>query len=459
MKLHPRALRTVNFFLFGTVICVCGYALLAWFSLEQPTLAEPLPKKAARLPYSFAQEPSAVIGVGPPFVAQDRQTLKIALPDLRNTLLYFGSNVRPDVAEAGTFVQLGIRGNPHPSAIKARVPVYLKYESRVSNVRWAFNENNEPTSTWIEVTPQENSAEVKLYMLDSEARQITEPYECSYFTLAQMHMPFSAQNGNAFEIGGQRADASILIRQKAVWYGKDLFLQQYGGEEYAFAFAKERLDFLDPENRYTCFVGLGDCLAFSDGRWTEVTPGVESQGKPLLVVKKIDERVLSFDLWDPSGKIRVSIDLHKSMSIANFTAKFDMKLVGARSRKDWIAEIGKTRLFITADDWLLFNNDSWHKISTAEALDDYVSGNTRGVLLALEGTDKNGTDVGLVGYLYDETRTQQLPIRIAIFKSFDKSIAAPEEEDDDEDDEEDDDEDIEEDAEQDEEEDDDEDTI
>lgn len=401
------------------------------------------PKQKTILPLSFEATPTALEAVGPPFVGLEKQALKIALPDLRNTLMYYGSNIRPDVSERASVVQVGVRGVTFPTPVSANVPVYLKYEGRMSSVKWSFSEKNSPTSTWLEIKPKENGADVKVFMQDCENQPITEPVEFASFSLTQMHMPFNAQAGNTFEIGGFRADTSLLIRQKAVWFGQDLFLQQYGGEKYQFAFEKERIDFLNPDNRYSCYVGVGDCLVFFADRWREVTPGEDSIGKPLLVTRKIDERSISFDLWDPSGKIRISLDLHKAPSIPTFAQRLNIKLVGARSKKDWIAEIGGTRMFLRADDWLLLKENSWQKFSNAKDLDDYVTGQVRGIMLALEGTEKVGNDVGLVGVLFDESRTQQIPMRITLFKSWEQSASKSdaEDEDDDDDDEDDDDDD------------------
>lgn len=462
MKLQPARLRLFNLLLLGTLVCIGFFTFLSWINLTAASLPEPPPKQKFTLPLSFKPPQQALDAVGHPFITLAKNDIKLQLPDLRNTLIYFGSTVRPDVSESAIIVQMGMRGNNTPQPVQVGSPIYLKYESKGNAGKWSFSPDNRPTSIWIEIKPQEGSCEVHTFMTDSEGNNIVDPRDFATFTLTQVHMPYTAQGTNAFEIGGQRADSSILIRQKCVWFGQDLFLQELGDKSTAYAFEKERIDFLEPDNMYCCFVGPGDCLAYTDGRWEEVEPGPDSRNKPLLVVKKVDDKTISFDLWDPKGKVRIPIELRKAMPMPSFANKFDLKLVGARSKRDWIAELGGVRMLIRVDDWLVLQDNVWHKISTPEELDDFVAGNIRGPLLVLEGSEKIGNDVGLVGKLYDITRTQVVPLKISLFKSWEQAAPAEtkaesedgedEDSDEDEDDEDDDEDDNEDDDEDDEEE-------
>ncbi len=466
MKIQPARLRFINLILFGSILSVGSFACLSWIDIKQPTLPEPTLKQIFSLPYSFTQSSEAVKSVGPPFIALEKTDIKLSLPDLRTTLIYFGSTVRPDVSETAQVVQMGIRGNNTPVPVNVGSPVYLKYESKGNTGKWSFSPDNRPTPIWIEILPQDGTCEVTLSMSDSEGNKILEPADFAKFSLTLVHLPYTAQGTNAFEIAGQRADGALLVRQRCAWLGQDLFLRELGDETTNFALNKERLDFLDPENSYFSFVGVGDCLAFIDDRWEEVTPGPDSRGYPLLVAKKIDEKSISFDLWDPKGKVRVPIELRKTIIQPNtFANKFDLKLVGARSRKDWIAELGGVRMLLRADDWLILHDNTWHKITTAQELDDFINGRISGPLLVLEGSEKVGNDVSLIGKLYDQTRTQVVPLRISLFKSWEQAVPAEaadsedEDDEDDEEDDEDDEEDTDDDDDDDDEEDDDEDLV
>ncbi len=457
MKLQPARLRLINLALLSIVVCLGVFTFLSWIDIKPAVLPTPLIKQTHSLPYSFKQPSESLTTIGEPFISLEKTDIKLALPDLRNTLIYFGSTVRPDVSENDAVVQMGIRGTPTPSPITANVPVYMQYESRGNSGKWSFSPDNAKTPIWVEITPQESSCEIELFMTDNEGNKIEEPADFAKFTLPQVHLPYTAHGANAFEVAGFRADSSLLIRQKCAWFGQDLFLQELGDETFAFAFDKERIDFLDPEDPYFCFVGTGDCLAFWDGRWHEVEPGEESRDLPLLVAKKIDEKAISFDLWAPNGKARIPIELRRANAMSTFADKFDLKLVGARSRKDWIAELGGTRMLLRADDWLILQDNEWRKITTAEELDEYIYGAVRGPLLVLQGSEKIGNDIGLVGRVYDYTRTQVVPLRISLFKSWEQATPTQDEFDENDDDDDDDDDDDEDDNDEDDEDEDDDD--
>ncbi len=445
MKVQPTFLRLVNLFLICILLVLGFFTAVSWISMPPAAIPEPLPMKKFTLPLSFQQEPEVVQTVGPPFLTLAKNDIKVTLPDLRNVLIYFGSTVRPDVSESAKIVQLGIRGSTIPTPVTVGEPVYLKYECKGNTGKWSFNADNRPTPIWIVVTPRENGAEVSLNMNDSDGNRVKDPAEFATFNVAQVNLPYAPQGANAFDVGGVRADGSLLIRQKCTWFGQDLFLQQLGDDSTRFAFDKERIDFLDPENSYCCYVGVGDSLVYVDGFWHEVTPGPDSRGLPLLIAKKIDDKAISFDLWDPSGKVRIPIELRRAIMQGNFAEKFDLKLVGARSKRDWIAELGGVRMLVRSDDWFIFRDGVWSKISTPEDLDDYIMGNLRGPLLVLEGSEKAGNEMYLVGRVYDTTRTQCVPLKISLFKSWEQAVPVEEEGDEDDEDDDDDDEDDDED--------------
>jgi hypothetical protein len=423
MMMNPRTVRYINLSIFTLILGIFFATSGSWMHQEPIRLAEPSAQIAAELPFSFQAKEAEKTAFGPPFLILEEKTLPLRLPDLRATLIYFGSHYRPDVSDSGSLVNIGIRGVQNSIPVPVKSPIYLVYESKqsghqASNMRWSFSPNNSPTTIWIEVSPLENTAEVSLFLKGENDEIIRTPSEFSRFTLPQMHVPTVVRSNNTWEIGGIRVDSSLLVRQRALWLGQDLFLQEFGGDEYSDIAFKERIDFTTPEAVYSLYVGEGDCIAWFDDRWNLVEPGVESRKKPLLVVKKIGERSISFDLWDEEGKNKIPIELHKSMIPTNFNANIDIKLIGARSKKDWIVSVAGTRITLTENDWLLGNAGIWKKILTTEELDSYVNGTTKGALIVLSGTEKEGNNVSLVGTLFDESRTRKAPLKISLFKSW-----------------------------------------
>jgi hypothetical protein len=445
--MQPKTVRYLNLILFGGLSSLAAFTMVSWLAIEPLQIDPPLPPKPPKLIFSF--KPKEKSDFGAPFMRLGKNELRMRLPDLRNILVYYGSNQRPDVAQFDSLVSLGIRGSPQSTPVSTKGPVYLAYQNKPGLMRWSFSPNNAPTSTWIEITPEVGKAKISVFMKQQNGQLVKEPDELATFMIGLQHLPTNIRPTEAWEIGGIRVDNSFLMRQRAVWFGQDLFLQQYGGASFSTVKEKERIDFVDANGTYNCFVDASDCLVYTDGRWQVAEAGPETRMKPLLTVKKIDERSISFDLWESEGKNKISLELRKVMSPIPLNIPIDIKLLGARSKTEWIIEMSGTRTFVSDDDWLILSAGKWTKISTPEELDDYVFGRIRGKLLVLDGTEKNGNDVSLLGILFDESRTRQAPIKISMFKSWEKgqkntkpAVKKPVEQDDDDDDDEDDDDDF-----------------
>ncbi len=451
MKLQPFAIRCLNLFLLSCLIAISAIAVFQYSTPISADIPAPLPRKKASLPFSFAPENEnpAQDTISSPFLQLQQKSLTPRLPDLKTTLGYYGSNHRPDISQAGSLVQIGIRGEPIPASIAPQTPLYLRHEYKHNSVRWLFSPNNAPTNIWIEVHPLgTKEAKIAVFMKDAEGNLITEPQECASFLLAQGRLPSAPQTAYAWDIEGTRVDASLLSKQKAQWCGKDIFLELLGQEEYPELIGKERISFTQPDGSvYSLFVSKGSSFVFVDGQWHPVELGEASRNKPLLIIQDIDERAIHTEIWDPSGKHKIALQLHKAPVGKFSTDKLDIKLVGARSRKDWIAEVGGSRMLLRDDDWLLYTNGEWIKINDVQTLDRFIKGSLKGVLVVLEGVDKTCNDSTLLARVFDETRTQELPLQITLFKSWDgkkkkRSSDADEDETDEFDEEDDDDEDL-----------------
>ena len=196
----------------------------------------------------------------------------------------------------------------------------------------------------------------------------------------------------------------------------------YGGEEDAFTSGCEQIQFEKDTTLYSCYVKEGDLLCFEENQWKKVEPGPNSREKPLLQVKTVNEQNILFELWDNDGKRKITLELQKTIDATPTTNLFDIKLVGARSRKDWIAEISGKRTLLRSDDWLLCQDGKCERIHSKTQLDDYVNGNIQGELIALEGTARIDNQTCLVGTKFNVSKSvatqislpsTSLPIKIS----------------------------------------------
>ena len=446
MKLRPSSLRLIN-----TLLAIGALALILLGISEyatppaSPNIPQLPEQKKPSLPRSFSEANAFDAINTSSFLSLEPIPLKPRLPDLRGQLVYYGSNHRPDTEDQSAKVQIGFRGDQNQFFVLIGTKVYIKKDPKPPLGRWILSPDNATTSTWIEVQPKNiREAQINVYTSDVDGRIIRDPIELSSFALPQMRTIQNPVNVASWEIGGYRVDNSLLARQRAQWFGKDAILEEMGDEGSDLQ-SKERVTFTKQDSStYSCLVAKGDALAFYADEWHNVILGPESRNKPLLLLQEIDDRAMHFDLWDPEGKNRLQLQLHKSQAPRFVAEKLPIKLVGARSKRDWIAEIAGKRTLLRVDDWILFqNNGSWLKIQDVDTLDAFINGRLKGVLIVLEEPKKELAEPALNGIIFDETRTQKAPLKISLFTSWQgkKASKAKQEEDNEEEDDDDEDDD------------------
>lgn len=367
--------------------------------------------------------------------------MTLQLPDLRNHLIYQGKNGRPDAKAERPFLHFTFLNNPTPASIAAGEKLYLIYDKKRSPNQYVCSPNNEATPLWIEVASEGNEALVKVSMRDENGEIIRDPQLHAQFTLPEKdtHRP-----GKVWEMGKWRVDGSLLARQKARWMGQDCFLDRHGGEEFKHLLGKHRIDFTDEEESYSVYVGVGDSLIWDNGKWKLIQPGEQSLGHPLMVVKKIDERLMNFELWDIGGRGKMPLTLIKvneTWTALNLQDKF--KFLGARTRSQYIFEIDGQRMHLSPRDWLLQSEDGWIKLSSSQQIDDYVERRLKGVLFVFDGVERKEGQQVLMGVVFNSSRNNMEDVAIAVQKGGGRATI-PSEEDSEEDDDDDDDDDDEE---------------
>ena len=361
------------------------------------------------------------------------------LPDLRNYLVYHGRNGRPDANENRTTLHFAFTSNVNVSSVTPGEKLYLTYDRSKTPNQYVFSPQNTPTSLWIEATAQGNEAVVAVRMKGEQGEVITEPQTHAQLRLGEKegHARAGAKN---WEMGKWRVDGSLLVRQKASWKGVDLFLERHGGEEFKSYQGKHRIEFNHDEagEPYSLYLAVNDSIIWNGSRWKVVEPGENSLNHPLMVVKKIDERIMGFELWDVDGKGKIVLNLVKAHEPwAGQVAQKSFECLGARTRSQYIFEIDKQRILLSPKDWLLQTEEGWVKLTTPQEVDEYVERKKIGLLFILsEATQKEGHQI-LTGVIFNSGRTEMQEIEIPIQKVStstpvpkQKLVAEKEEEDD-----------------------------
>lgn len=362
---------------------------------------------------AFAQPKEAYERIGEPLLGLKFSSHSMMLPDLKKHLVYYGKNGRPDAHSDIPLLHFAFTGNKAPTSIKPGEKLYLSYDKKLTPPQYIFSANNEETPLWIEAASNGSEVLVKVFMKSSSDEILHSPPSNAQFPLPEKEY---VRFGNVpWEIGKLRVDGSLLARQKTRWYGPDRFLEKHGGNEYSTFLGKQRLDFGEGDDVYSVYVGIGDALVWDNDRWVVVKPGPDSLGHPLLVVKKVDERLINFELWDVDGKAKVVLNLLKSNENWTFqNIQQNFKFVGARTRSQFVFEINKERMLLSPHDWLVLTTEGWRKLSSSEEIDDYVNRKLTGTLFVFDGVSRKDDRQVLLGTIFNPSRTDMQPIEIPV---------------------------------------------
>lgn len=393
-----------------------GIGILWLKSPSSIVCSNPKAKQCSLPKSSFEFSADAYQQIGGSLLALQEAPPSLLLPDLRQQLIYYGKNGRPDAQSQHTLLHFSLNGHKTVVSVSPEERIYLFYDKKSMPPRYNFSPQNEKTSLWVEGAPAESDVLVKVVLENEKGEPVIEPENCHQFRLAEKE--FIRYAGASWELGSWRVDGTLLARQRARWFGPDRFLEKHGGDEYKDCEGKQRIDFGENDDVYSVFVKAGDCLIWEQNQWKVVQPGELSRRHPLLVVKKIDERLMTFELWDVEGKGKILLNLLKSAEpwLAHNAQHIQQmfKFVGARTRSQCVFEINNERMTVRPSDWLLLTSKGWKKLSSPEEIDNYVKRKTTGTLFVFEGLARKDERQIMMGTLYNPTRSDCQSVELAL---------------------------------------------
>lgn len=400
--------------LFAFLLVAAG--VIEWSRPNHITLPQVSDRRTVLPKKSFAQKQEAYDAIGEPVLVLEYQPPRLQLPDLRQQVSYYGQNNRPDVNPNNALLHFGLGSKgTDTSSVASNQPLYLVYQKDDGAGSYKFSPNNEKTALWIEADAVDKDANIRVHMLDENGEEVKSPQAYAAFQLKEKE--FARYGGCAWEIGKWRVDGTILARQRARWYGIDKFLERHGGDEYADIAGKNRVDFGEKDDTYSVYIGEGTALIWDGIRWKSVIPGEKSRGYPLLVVKKVEDRLMNLELWDPEGNKKIALNLLKSTETwVPTNIQKDFKFLGARTRSQFVFEVDDEKMLLSPHDWLLLTSDGWRKLNSAEDVDAYVDREETGTLFVFDGIDRLGDQQVLKGALYNPSRTQVQELELPVQK-------------------------------------------
>lgn len=394
------------------LIVIIGTAFV-FFARQEISLPS-VSKVKTHLPKnSFQKEQESYESIGKGLFALSYVAPKMHLPDLKTHLVYFGQNGRPDVRLESPLLHFSIDGSKEIISARPKEKLFLQYQNQPG--KYIFSPGNQETSLWIIPQSQEGEAVVLVGMLDENGQEVASPESNARFQLNEKEVARTLQT--AWDIGKWKVDGTLLARQRARWMGQDKFLERHGGEEFKAKAGKTRIDFGEKDETYSVYVDAGDILGWKDDHFEAMEPSKESQKYPILVVKKVDERLMNLELWDVEGKKKLALNLLKSMEtwMPNDIQQ-EFKFIGARTKSQYVFEVDSEKMLLSPYDWLLMTEDGWKKLSSADQIDDYVDRRMVGTLFVFEGIDREGDQQIMKGHLYNPARTLVQDIELAVQK-------------------------------------------
>lgn len=401
-----RIISIINFTLATLLLALCG---TAWLFLHSP---DEFPQITPKLPHTqlpknlFTQPDMAYQAISEGPFAVNWTPPSMQLPDLREEILYYGKNGRPDISPGDELITITLKSSLETKTVHPGQKIYLVYRHG-----YHFAPGAKPTSLWIDLCSKkyEDLLAVHVHMVNENRQLVKTPEECAEFEVNAKE--FSRTQATNWELGGCRVDTTLLVRQRARWLGPDLFLDMHGGDEFLWAKDKQRIDFM-ADVPYACFVQEGDFLIWKEGKWA-VAQGQSTVGYPLLIVKKMDDKLMAFELWDVDGRSKATLHLIRTKEasfLPNLAEEF--KFVGAKTWSQFVVESRQDRMIIKPNDWLVLSEGCWKKIASSQEVDDYVNLKLTGPLFILDKMKKqNGVQV-LIGHLFNASRTEVIEVEL-----------------------------------------------
>lgn len=442
-------LSLINFILFIAIVLVTLLLIFQIFFCKKELNILPPKIENAKLPKNpFEQSLQSYENIGKYGLFLAAGSPRLSLPDLRNELIYPGRNQRPDLlmSKHTPFSQIELKSSGECSSVYTCVPLFLLYSSKqASNVSsrrrppfeeekslsqkgYIYSPHNRPSPLWIEVTPMpenddgEDYVKIVVHMFDENRNLITFPKEHHEFLLKAENASKSSRF-KKWELGGNVVDSTLLVRQKTKWIGLDLFLRYHGGDDFASSTDKERIDFHHLDNKiYSCFVNEGDYLIWKEGKWQSPSHEDNTSLYPLLVVKKIEENMITFDLWDLEGTAKTHLTLLKIKTHEkSLNLREEFRFVGAKTWNQFILETSSVRILVQPNDWFILTEEGWLKFSTPEMIDQYVEQTLKGPLFVVEKMIRENGKQTLIGHLFNSARTEMIPIVLPMSSTSNES--------------------------------------
>jgi len=356
---------------------------------KQMTLFPPFPE-----PFSIDK-----VGEGP--LSLHNFGRKTGTPELAQEVVLISKNPRPgSLGEKPDFL-LYLKSSGDEYKAKQGEQIFLSCDSLPGGLAPVYRFSSAKTPLWIRPEFSEKEG-MKL--------------EVGLFTLSKENGVFQEEKTQIKLTGeavGRKKKENLpfmeMLEKSKLW-GHDVVLSGFAGPSYAHLKDKVKVEIPCFDKRIFCFVGKGDFLLFEEGKWIPGDASKEIEGKPIAQVRKVAQKSVELEAWDPETFQAYSVKLEFNPSFRGaIKAEGLPHTVRSKSGKQISCFFGKRKLLLKEGDWLLKTRRGWRKLKRPGEVSDYLRHKFFGELFIFESLVKEQGKLLMKGFLVDEMRTFSQP--------------------------------------------------
>jgi hypothetical protein len=320
------------------------------------------------------------IGKGP--LAISPRGISPEFETLVKELVVLGKNTRPDIGALST-VSIGLKTSGNQKQLISGQKLFLAADGS------SYRFTDEQTTLSLLPLPMAGS-EVLL--------QIETPEKKEDIVLT----------ASAFLDRSLDEETYVQVLKKGKMWAPDLFLHQWGGDEYRTLSSKQKVE-IDGK---VYFLTVGDFLWWDESEWKVGKAPLEDS--PLAKLMSASVQGLNFEVWSPSGYSSSKINVALQSSKAPQKAEEVITSVRPRSGSEITCQLGKRRVIVKEGDWWIKTDRRWRALKTAADLEAFLHHDIQGELFIFEKVENMKGKTILKGRCFDKMRTQSLPISLVV---------------------------------------------
>ncbi len=379
----------------GALVCF-EVGMLSFYPWKKNLDAEEM---NMNIPSSYSPFPYEAIGSGA-LMLNPNQTWGW-VSHIAKELCVIAHNSRPDAVDRDAKILLSLKTGQDQKTTTSGKVLFLQQNEESGS--FAFSEVQQPL--WVKPILLDNGR--VLIEVGKKMGQLETAH--GHEEKGQFVVPASSVSSGA---GQNRIQEALGQLKNARCWGRDLFIQHYGGAEFGMWKEKYKIEF---SQGYVSFVAAGDYLIWKQGRWEEGGLSDLSAEQPVAAVKSVSPKGIELTVWDDSGFYPVQVQLPLEHP-GKFSLKPDATPMHPRLRtaSQISCMLGKKRVILRQGDWLIKTATGWRNLRRKEDIENCLQHRLKGELFIFDALEKEQGKWVLKGTLFDEMRTQVQNISVPI---------------------------------------------